>query len=136
MGRDKIKSRINWPVFILSGGVFVVFVIMSLITMDGVSAFVDVTFNASVTYFGAFWQLLLLATFFVGLVLAFSKYGKVRLGNVKQPEYGFFKWAAIVVTSGLGAGAIFGRLLNRCTTLWKYLQCIVEWKLVQKQRLI
>lgn len=107
MGRDKIKSRINWPVFILSGGVFVVFVIMSLITMDGVSAFVDVTFNASVTYFGAFWQLLLLATFFVGLVLAFSKYGKVRLGNVKQPEYGFFKWAAIVVTSGLGAGAIF-----------------------------
>lgn len=51
--------------------------------------------------------MLLLATFAVGLFLAFSKYGNVRLGNATEPEMSYFKWAAIVITSGLGAGAIF-----------------------------
>src|SRR5699024_12626082 len=61
----------------------------------------------SITYFGAYWQVLLLATFIVGLFLAFSKYGKVRLGNIDKPEMSFFKWVSIIVTSGLGAEAIF-----------------------------
>lgn len=101
------KNRVNWPVFILSGGIFVVFVIMSIFSTSGVAAFVNTTFNASVAYFGGVWQVLLLATFFVGCILAFSKYGKVRLGNTDRPDMNTFKWAAIVVTSGLGAGAIF-----------------------------
>src|SRR5699024_11812430 len=67
----------------------------------------DKSFNLSITYFGAYWQVLLLATFIVGLFLAFSKYGKVRLGNIDKPEMSFFKWVSIIVTSGLGGGAIF-----------------------------
>lgn len=102
-----IKDKINWPVFIISGGSFVLFVLMSILMPEGVSRFVDISFNFSVTYFGSFWQILLLLTFFVGLFLSISKYGKVRLGNVDKPQMGFFKWASIIVTSGLGAGAIF-----------------------------
>ncbi|PNZ60361.1 BCCT transporter [Staphylococcus casei] len=101
------KDKLDWPVFLISGGILVLFVIMSSLFTKVTSNFVHKGFELSITYFGAFWQVLLLATFAVGLFLAFSKYGRVRLGNVSEPEMGYFRWAAIVITSGLGAGAIF-----------------------------
>ncbi|WP_240377505.1 BCCT family transporter [Bacillus piscicola] len=100
-------GKINWPVFILTGGVLTIFVIMSLIYTDGVAALVNWGFTQSIKYFGAFWQLLLLATFVVGAVLAISKYGKARVGNLDKPDMSFFKWAAIITVSGLGAGGVF-----------------------------
>ncbi|MGO2078977.1 MAG: BCCT family transporter, partial [Staphylococcus equorum] len=93
--------------FLISGGVLVLFVIMSSLFTTATSDFVQKGFELSISYFGAFWQVLLLATFAVGAVLAFSKYGRVRLGNASKPEMSYFRWAAIVITSGLGAGAIF-----------------------------
>ncbi len=92
---------------LISGGVLVLFVIMSSLFTTATSDFVQKGFELSISYFGAFWQVLLLATFAVGAVLAFSKYGRVRLGNASKPEMSYFRWAAIVITSGLGAGAIF-----------------------------
>src|SRR5699024_5709853 len=67
----------------------------------------DKSFDLSITYFGAYWQVLLVATFIVGLFLALSKYGKVRLGNIDKPEMSSFKWVSLIVTSGLVADAIF-----------------------------
>jgi len=107
MKKEGWKSKIDWPVFSFSGGVLVLFVVMSSLFTKATSKFVEKGFQISITYFGAFWQILLLATFAVGLFLIFSKYGRVRLGNTSKPEMGFFKWAAIVITAGLGAGAIF-----------------------------
>lgn len=107
MQKTPLRVKVNWPVFLLSGGALTFFVIMSIFATNGVATFVNKGFEISIAYFGSFWQLLLLATFIVGLVIAFSKYGKVRLGNTDKPEMSFFKWASIIVTSGLGAGAIF-----------------------------
>ena len=102
-----IRKKVDWPVFTISGGILVIFVLMSLISVEGVTKFVNTGFNLSIKYFGAYWQLLLLATFLVGLVLSFSKYGRVRLGNLEKPQMSFFKWAAIIITAGLGAGGVF-----------------------------
>lgn len=102
-----IKKKVDWPVFTISGGVLVIFVLMSLMNVEGVTKFVNIGFNLSIKYFGAYWQLLLLATFIVGLVLSVSKYGRVRLGNLEKPQMSFFKWAAIIITAGLGAGGVF-----------------------------
>lgn len=103
----KLKDKLDWPVFIISGGVLIIFVIMSSLFTKATSHFIQQGFHYSITYFGAFWQFLLLATFAVGLFLSITKYGRVRLGNTSKPEMGYFKWAAIIITSGLGAGAIF-----------------------------
>lgn len=102
-----IKKSVDWPVFSISGGILVIFVLMSLLNVEGVTKFVGTGFNLSIKYFGAYWQLLLLATFIVGLILSFSKYGRVRLGNIEKPQMSFFKWAAIIITTGLGAGGVF-----------------------------
>src|SRR5699024_12438549 len=59
------------------------------------------------TFFRAFCHLLLIATFIDCIFLSITKYVKVRLENIDKPEMSFFKWVSIIVTSGLGAGAIF-----------------------------
>lgn len=104
---NMIRQRINWPVFLGSGGILLAFVLFSLIKIDQVSRFVDKGFDLSIRYFGAYWQFLMLATFIVGAVLAVSKFGKVRLGDTNKPEMSYFKWVAVILTTGLGAGGVF-----------------------------
>src|SRR5690625_7382552 len=108
-----LKARINMPVLALSGGALTLFVLFSIIFPENIAQLVDKGFSLSITYFGAYWQLLLLATFLVGLVLSLSKYGKVRLGNIDKPQLSFYQWASIITASGLGAGAIFWAAAER-----------------------
>lgn len=102
-----INRKMDWPVFIGSGGILLAFVIFSIIELDKVSNFVHTGFDLSIRYFGAYWQFLMIATFIVGAVLAVSKYGKVRLGDSDNPDMSYFKWVAIILTTGLGAGGVF-----------------------------
>lgn len=104
---SSMKEKIDWAVFTLSGGILVLFVFLAIIQPEMVARYVTAGFDLSIKYFGAYWQLLLLATFLVGAALAVSKYGRVRVGNLDKPEMSFYKWAAIIITSGLGAGGVF-----------------------------
>ncbi|QKY70180.1 BCCT family transporter [Lentibacillus sp. CBA3610] len=95
------------PVFFLSGGALLVFVLLALINQDMVTASVNYLFNLSGTYFGAIYQFLLLGTFFIALFLGFSKYGKIRLGKLEKPEISNFKWISIIMCTLLAAGGVF-----------------------------
>jgi len=106
-GPHHALKTVNWPVFLISGGFLLLFVVMAFTNMEMTSSLVDKGFSFAITYFGVYWQVLLLATFLVGAVLAVSKLGAVRLGKLEKPEMGFFKYVAIVVTTGLGAGGVF-----------------------------
>ncbi len=103
----KFGSRTDWPVLIISGGLLVAFVIASFINLEFVSNGVNQSFAFAVKYFGAFWQVLLLGTFFIALFLGFSKYGNVRLGGLDKPEVGYFKWIAMIMTTLLAGGGVF-----------------------------
>ncbi|MBM7632024.1 BCCT family transporter [Geomicrobium sediminis] len=100
-------KKVDWPVFAISGGILLLFVIASIIDVQAVSQFVNVTFEASVYYFGGFWQLLLLVMLGAALIIAFSKYGKVRIGNRDQVEMSTFRWISVITISLLGAGGVF-----------------------------
>ncbi|WP_134704380.1 BCCT family transporter [Ammoniphilus sp. YIM 78166] len=104
---ETVSKKIDWPVFNISGGLLLLFVILSIVNVEAVSKFVSTGFDLSIRYFGAYWQLLLLATFAVGLGLSCSRYGRVKLGNLAKPEMSRFKWVSIIVVSGLGAGGVF-----------------------------
>jgi glycine betaine transporter len=101
------STKLDWPVFGVSGGLIFLFMVASLIDIKMVAGVVDVAFAFSVKYFGPFWQLLLLATFFVAIGLAFSRYGRVRLGGIDQPEMSTFRWIAIIMCTLLAAGGVF-----------------------------
>src|SRR5699024_12527487 len=94
-----LKAMINMAVLALSGRALTLFVLFSIIFPENIAQVVDKGFSLSITYFGAYWQLLLLATFLVGLVLSLSKYGKVRLGNIDKPQLSFYQWASIITAS-------------------------------------
>ena len=104
---DEKSRQIDWPVLIISGGLLLLFVLASLINLEFVSNTVNTSFTFAVKYFGGFWQLLLLATFFVAIALAISKYGKVRLGVVNGPQIANFKWIAMIMTTLLAGGGVF-----------------------------
>src|SRR5699024_7103711 len=102
-----VRQKLDWPVFLCSGGLLVAFVLFSIIKLNLVSDLVSTGFDMSIRYFGAYWQFLVLATFIIGLILAITKYGKVTLGDADKPEMSYFKWAAVILTTGLGAGGVF-----------------------------
>jgi glycine betaine transporter len=56
------------------------------------------------------WFYLLVTTFFLVFVvyLAFSKYGRIRLGGPdEKPEFGRFAWFAMLFQAGMGIGLLF-----------------------------
>ena len=57
--------------------------------------------------FGWFYILLGISVFAITLYIAFSKYGKIRLGNLEKPQYSSYKWGTMVFTSVMAADLIF-----------------------------
>ncbi|MGM8366376.1 BCCT family transporter [Virgibacillus sp. W0181] len=101
------KTSLDLPSLIISGSVLLLFVIAALINAEFVANTVDYLFGLSATYFGALYQFVMLGTFFIALFLGFSKYGKIRLGNIDKPEMSTFKWISIIMCTLLAAGGVF-----------------------------
>lgn len=57
--------------------------------------------------FGSYYILIGLGVFICSLYIAFSRYGAIRLGDMKKPEYSSFKWGAMMFTAGLAADILF-----------------------------
>lgn len=101
------RTSLDLPVFIISGGMLIAFVVIALINADFVSEMVDYLFGFSVKYFGVIYQLLMLGTFIIALSLAFSKYGRIKLGKLDKPEMSNFKWISIIMCTLLAGGGVF-----------------------------
>lgn len=94
-------------VIAITGGTLVAFVAAALAAPEAVSSVIDTAFGWSAAWFGAYWQLLVLATFAVMTVLALSRYGRVRMGGDVAPGFSWFRWVAMILTTLLAAGGIF-----------------------------
>ncbi|WP_407637270.1 BCCT family transporter [Marinobacterium jannaschii] len=100
-------AGVDMPVFLISGGVLALFAVLALYDIEMVSAWVNSAFATSTKYFGAYWQVLLLLTFVIGLVLALGRTGSVVLGGVKTPEMTSFKWISVIMCTLLAGGGVF-----------------------------
>ncbi len=56
---------------------------------------------------GSYYLLIGLGIFLCSLYLAFSRYGAIRLGGEKQPQYSGFRWGSMMFTAGLAADILF-----------------------------
>ncbi|MFD2629627.1 BCCT family transporter [Oceanobacillus kapialis] len=101
------NQNMDKPVLFLSGGALLAFVILALIDKEMVTDVVNTMFNWSVTYFGSIYQVLMVGTIFIALILGYSKFGKIRLGKLEKPEIGTFKWISIIMCTLLAAGGVF-----------------------------
>ncbi|MEZ9566361.1 BCCT family transporter [Vibrio artabrorum] len=101
------KLELGNPVFWLSGSFLTLFVILAFTNTSVLSELVNIGFSYSTKWFGAFWQVLLLLNFIIGLVLALGRTGHVRLGTLALPEMTTFKWMSIVLCTLLAGGGVF-----------------------------
>ncbi|MDQ0158084.1 BCCT family transporter [Alkalibacillus salilacus] len=104
---EYLGTGTQWGPFAISGGFLLLFLILAFFTPDFASTAVNNSFDFSAKYFGLFWQLLMLATLIVSLILMFSRYGRVRLGNKEKAQYGNFRWVAMIATTLLASGGVF-----------------------------
>ncbi|USD59205.1 BCCT family transporter [Vibrio sp. SCSIO 43140] len=101
------KLELNNPVFWLSASFLTLFVLLALSHPVALSSAVNSGFNLATRFFGAFWQLMLVANFLIGLALCFGRTGDVRLGGKSQPEIENFKWISIILCTLLAGGGVF-----------------------------
>ena len=100
-------ARVDKPLFLVTGGFIALFCLLALIDIDMLSGLVDGGFTFAATWFGLYWQVLLLATFLIGLVLCVLPGGAVRLGNLAVPEFTTFQWGAMIMCTLLAGGGVF-----------------------------
>ncbi|WP_271398268.1 BCCT family transporter [Salinicoccus roseus] len=102
-----MTARIDVPVLLISGGLLLAFVVIGLVNQEFMSNIVSALFELSVKYFGSVYQFLMLGTFLIALFLGFSKFGRIRLGNIDKPEISNFKWISVIMCTLLAGGGVF-----------------------------
>lgn len=56
---------------------------------------------------GLYFMIMGLGMFLFTMYLAFSKYGKVKFGNLDKPQYSNFQWGTLIFTSTMAADIMF-----------------------------
>jgi glycine betaine transporter len=101
----RIDPTVFWTAAVLSAA----FVLWGILATDSLAAVFDaVLFNFLVPNFG--WVFILSSFGFLAfsLYLAFSRYGKIRLGGQdEQPEFRTVSWIAMMFSAGMGIGLMF-----------------------------
>ncbi len=100
-------GRVDKHLFAVTGGFIALFCALALYDIDMLSRMVDWGFNVSAKYFGLYWQVLLLATFLIGLVLCVLPGAKTRMGNLATPEFTVFQWGSMIMCTLLAGGGVF-----------------------------
>lgn len=113
-GIEKIKGWVSGllgdvgVVFYLSILLIITFLTVAAIDPDETQRLAQQALDATTNNFG--WLYLLTSSGFVifTLGLAFSRYGRIRLGpEGEPPEFSFSSWLAMIFSGGMGVGLVF-----------------------------
>ena len=109
MEQRQERTGIDSTVFLVAAIVSAVFILWGILFTDSLAAVFDaVLWSFLVPNFG--WVFILSSFGFLAfsLYLAFSRYGKVRLGGEdEQPEFSTVSWVAMMFSAGMGIGLMF-----------------------------
>ncbi len=88
--------------------IIVVLVAIGAIFPERFSEGASAALSAVTHLFGWFYLLSVFGFVIFLLVMAFSKYGKIRLGpQESKPTYDFFSWVSMLLAAGFGVGLVF-----------------------------
>jgi len=94
-------------VLILSVGFIAAFILLSLLDINLVADSIGNGFAWTAMTLGTYFQLLLIATFFIAVGLALTPAAKAKIGNLDTPEMSTFKWLSIILCTLLAGGGVF-----------------------------
>lgn len=107
-GDPSEKQLFNPVVFFVSATIITMVALAAIFAPDLVTS----AFGAAVTWtsrwFGSFYILLITAALVFILALAFSRFGRIRLGpDNSTPDFSTFSWAAMLFAAGIGTEILF-----------------------------
>lgn len=92
----------------LSASVIAAIVIWGLLSPASLAAVGDQALGTITTNFGWFYLWVVLALVILCAVLAFSRYGSLKLGaDDEEPEFSIGSWFAMLFAAGMGIGLVF-----------------------------
>ena len=95
-------------VFVISASIIALFVVIGALFPEQFGSVAGTLFGFTTTNFGWFYLLAVFLIILFLIYLAFSKYGKIRLGGEdERPEFNFFTWVGMLFSAGFGAGLVF-----------------------------
>jgi choline/carnitine/betaine transport len=102
------RVRLDPAVLYISVTLAALFVAWGVFFTDNLAAVAEATLGRVIENFG--WLFVLAASGFVvlALVLAFSRFGRIRLGkDDDRPEFSTASWVAMMFSAGMGIGLMF-----------------------------
>ena len=105
---DKNTASKSNPVYIISIAITFAIVAWGYIAPENFGSFANALFGGLTKYFG--WGYLLTMNSFVVfcIIMAFSRFRNVRLGNPEdRPEHSNISWFAMLFSAGMGVGLVF-----------------------------
>lgn len=102
-----LKNQIDWFATLVPM-VGVVALCILFMALPGQSAIVLQTVRGFLgNECGIYYALLGVGIFACTMYMAFSRYGKIRLGKTKKPQYSSFQWGTMIFTSTMAADILF-----------------------------
>lgn len=101
-------EKTDKPIFIAGVLICLIFIIWTVVSPSQVETLFSGILSVFSADFG--WFYLLAVTFFIVflIILALSKYGKIRLGkDDEKPQYSTFSWFFMLFAAGMGIGLVF-----------------------------
>lgn len=99
---------VDKTIFSVTGSLIVAFVLWGIISPESVATVAGAAFAWSMENMGWLLNTAMGVGLFVMLYVAFSKYGKIKLGkDDEKPEFRRFSWIAMMFGAGLGVGLFF-----------------------------
>lgn len=105
---NKVFGKYDKTIFWASAIICLLFVVVTSANPSAMESNFQTLFDFFITNLG--WFYLLVSAMFVVfcLALAFSKYGKIKLGkDDEKPEYSTASWFAMLFAAGMGIGLVF-----------------------------
>ncbi|EFW37576.1 BCCT family transporter [Treponema phagedenis] len=112
---QKKQNEIDWFITIAPLAVIILVSLLLIVFPTGAKGIIDRLWSLFVNELGFFYILIGLGFVIVSIVLAFSKYGNIRLGTLEKPRYSNFAWGSMIFTSTMAADILYWSLIE-----WAY----------------
>ena len=98
----------NNTVFIISLIFILAVVVLGIFSPNTLGELAGSVHDSILEYFGWFYLMAALVFLIFSLVIAFSRFGNIKLGGDREkPHYSYFGWFSMLFASGMGIGLIF-----------------------------
>ena len=102
------NNRLDWFTILVPLGIVLSMAAFFMVKPDESAAVLEVIRGFLGDDCGILYAVTGFGSFAATLFLAFSRYGKIKLGAKEdKPEYSSFKWGAMIFTSTMGADILF-----------------------------